>query len=62
MSILVNKLPEDGIPLSEQDFDKYFMLLVIAGNETTRHAISSSMLALIEQRDAADAAAGAIRS
>ncbi|HET7477750.1 MAG TPA: cytochrome P450 [Dermatophilaceae bacterium] len=48
VSQLVNKLPEDGQPLSEHDFDNYFLLLVIAGNETTRHAISQSMLALIE--------------
>ena len=49
--ILANKLPEDGVPLSEQDFNMYFTLLVIAGNETTRHAISNSMLGLMEQRD-----------
>jgi cytochrome P450 len=36
------------VPLSGQDFDNYFLLLVVAGNETTRHTISHSMLALIE--------------
>jgi cytochrome P450 len=51
VSQLANKMPEDGVPLSDQDFRQYFTLLVIAGNETTRHAISSSMLGLIEQRD-----------
>jgi cytochrome P450 len=51
VSILVNKIPEDGEPLSATDFDNYFLLLVIAGNETTRHAISQSMLALIENQD-----------
>jgi cytochrome P450 len=51
ISILVNKVPEDGQPLSPSDFDNYFLLLVIAGNETTRHAISQSMLALIENQD-----------
>lgn len=51
ISILANKMPEDGVPLSEHDFNNYFTLLVIAGNETTRHAISSSMLGLMEQRD-----------
>ena len=51
VSMLINKLPEDGQPLSETDFDNYFLLLVIAGNETTRHAISQSMLALIENPD-----------
>jgi cytochrome P450 len=49
ISILANKMPEDGVPLSLDDFNNYFTLLVIAGNETTRHAISSSMLALMEQ-------------
>jgi len=51
VSMLVNKQPEDGQPLSDSDFDNYFLLLVIAGNETTRHAISQSMLALIENQD-----------
>src|SRR6202007_2384969 len=51
VSILANKLPQDGIPLSQSDFNNYFSLLVIAGNETTRHAISQSMLGLLEQRD-----------
>ncbi|TLS46652.1 cytochrome P450 [Streptomyces montanus] len=48
VSRLVNQTPRDGIPLSEQDFDNYFLLLVVAGNETTRHTISHSMLALIQ--------------
>jgi cytochrome P450 len=51
ISLLANKIPDDGVPLSGQDFNNYFSLLVIAGNETTRHAISNSMLALIEQPD-----------
>jgi cytochrome P450 len=51
ISILTNRIPEDGQPLSPSDFDNYFLLLVIAGNETTRHAISQSMLALIENQD-----------
>lgn len=49
VSILANRMPEDQVPLSQQDFNNYFSLLVIAGNETTRHAISQSMLGLIEQ-------------
>ncbi|TQS43905.1 cytochrome P450 [Cryptosporangium phraense] len=49
ITILANRLPDDGIPLSQQDFNNYFSLLVIAGNETTRHAISNSMLGLMEQ-------------
>jgi cytochrome P450 len=51
VSILANRMPEDQVPLSQQDFNNYFSLLVIAGNETTRHAISNSMLGLIEQPD-----------
>jgi cytochrome P450 len=49
VSQLANKMPSDGVPLSDRDFDNYFLLLVIAGNETTRHAISNSMLGLIHQ-------------
>jgi cytochrome P450 len=48
VSKLVNETPRDGVPLSAQDFDNYFLLLVVAGNETTRHTISHSMLALIQ--------------
>ncbi|MEV0588553.1 cytochrome P450 [Nonomuraea sp. NPDC050310] len=48
VSKLVNTLPEDGRPLSPEHFHNYFLLLVVAGNETTRHAISHAMLALIE--------------
>ncbi len=51
VSKLVNRVPEDGQALSDNEFDNYFLLLVIAGNETTRHAISSAMLALINNPD-----------
>jgi cytochrome P450 len=34
--------------LSEREFQNYFALLMIAGNETTRHTISHGMLALME--------------
>ncbi len=37
----------DGQPLSRQDLDNTFALLVVAGNETTRQAISLGTLALI---------------
>ena len=37
----------EGI-LNEQDFHNYFGVLMIAGNETTRHTISAGMRALIE--------------
>ena len=51
ISILVNRTPEDGEPMTATEFDNYFLLLVVAGNETTRHTISQSMLALIENPD-----------
>jgi cytochrome P450 len=48
VSKLVNRIPEDGVPLTDTDFDNYFLLLVVAGNETTRQAISHAMKALME--------------
>ena len=45
---LVNRIPEDGIPLSPEHFDNYFLLLVVAGNETTRQAITWAMKALMD--------------
>lgn len=51
VSRLVNQTPDDGIPLSQRDYDNYFLLLMVAGNETTRHAISHSMLALTSHKD-----------
>jgi cholest-4-en-3-one 26-monooxygenase len=38
----------DGESLTEADFDGFFILLSVAGNETTRNLISGAMLALIE--------------
>jgi cytochrome P450 len=52
VSKLVNQVPEDGVPLSERDFHTYFLLLVAAGNETTRHTLSHTMRALIEHPEA----------
>ncbi len=39
----------DGEPLTQQDLDNYFLLLSLAGQETTRQAITLAMLTLIEQ-------------
>ena len=41
----------DGERLTEQEFDSFFLLLAVAGNETTRNLISGGMLALIEHRE-----------
>ena len=38
----------DGEKLTEMEFDSFFLLLAVAGNETTRNAISGGMLALLE--------------
>jgi cholest-4-en-3-one 26-monooxygenase len=41
----------DGDRLSELEYDMFFLLLTVAGNETTRTAIAQGMLAFIEYRD-----------
>lgn len=51
VSKLVNRVPEDGESLTATEFDNYFLLLVVAGNETTRQAISHALLALIDNPD-----------
>lgn len=51
---IVTKLVEgeiDGCPLTEHEYDVYFLLLAVAGNETTRHSISQGLLALIDYPD-----------
>lgn len=35
-------------PLTQQEFDVYFILLAAAGNETTRHTITHGLLGLLE--------------
>lgn len=51
---LVSKLVHaeiDGERLTERELDTMFLLLVVAGNETTRQAIAHGMVALAENRD-----------
>ena len=51
---IVSKLltpDEAGEVLSELEFDIFFLLLAVAGNETTRNALSGGMRALIENPD-----------
>ena len=38
----------DGERLSETDFDLFFLLLAVAGNETTRNALSHGLAALLQ--------------
>jgi len=47
VSVLINAEVE-GERLTELEFDLFFVLLAVAGNETTRNLISGAMLALIE--------------
>ena len=44
----------DGDQLSELEFDMFFMLLAVAGNETTRNATAHGMKALIDHPDQFD--------
>jgi cholest-4-en-3-one 26-monooxygenase len=47
VTVLVNA-EIDGEQLTEMEFDAFFLLLSVAGNETTRNLISGGMLALME--------------
>ena len=41
----------DGEALSELEFDMFFLILCVAGNETTRNSITRGMMAFLEFRD-----------
>jgi cholest-4-en-3-one 26-monooxygenase len=51
MSTLVHA-EVDGDRLGDQELNLFFVLLCVAGNETTRNLISHAMMALIEHPDA----------
>lgn len=57
MSILVDA-EVDGDRLTESELNLFFVLLVVAGNETTRNLIAHSLLALLEFPDARRELAG----
>jgi cholest-4-en-3-one 26-monooxygenase len=50
ISVLINADVE-GERLSEAEFDGFFLLLAVAGNETTRNLMSGAMVALMEHPD-----------
>jgi cytochrome P450 len=54
VSILANAKLEDGSPVPGFELMSYYLLLVVAGNETTRNATSGGLLALIENPDQLD--------
>jgi len=53
VSVLVNA-EVDGIGLTEMEFDAFFLLLSVAGNETTRNLISGGLIALLENPEQRD--------
>jgi cytochrome P450 len=54
VSKLVTWEDEEGNRLTEQEFDTMFLLLVVAGNETTRQSIAHGMQVLMENPDVMD--------
>lgn len=53
LTVLTNALV-DGEPLTEREQGTFFLLLLIAGNETTRHSLSHGLLAFAEHPDQLD--------
>ena len=50
LTVLTNAVV-DGEPLTEREQGTFFLLLLIAGNETTRHALAHGLLALAQHPD-----------
>ena len=50
VTILINS-EIDGDRLSDHEFKLFFLLLITAGNETTRHTMSHGIAALLQNRD-----------
>jgi cytochrome P450 len=42
----------DGVPLTDRERGTFFLLLLIAGNETTRHSLTQTLLALADHPQA----------
>lgn len=53
LTVLANALV-DGEPLTEREQGTFFLLLLIAGNETTRHSLSQGLLAFAQHPDLLD--------
>lgn len=53
ITTLLNAEP-DGVPLTDLEFKNFFSLLMVAGNETTRHTLSHGLTFLMENRDQMD--------
>lgn len=47
ISTMINAVPMDGISLSDQEYHTNFLLLIVAGHETTRQTIAHTMNNLI---------------
>jgi cytochrome P450 len=50
LTVLSNAMV-DGVPLTEREQGTFFLLLLIAGNETTRHSLSHALLAFADHPD-----------
>lgn len=53
-TLLVEATVEDGRPLTEQELHGYLRVLIAAGNETTRNALSRGILTFLDNPDQID--------